>query len=68
MQPNQKQTVEIDVMNSSNEEIQVEAAINYASTNRTGVIDYTKNDLTKKDKSLEYPLPELAKFQTTKNS
>ncbi|EAH0768589.1 DUF916 domain-containing protein, partial [Listeria monocytogenes] len=62
MQPNQKQTVEIDVMNSSNEEIQVEAAINYASTNRTGVIDYTKNDLTKKDKSLEYPLPELAKI------
>lgn len=36
--------------------------INYASTNRTGVIDYTKNDLTKKDKSLEYPLPELAKI------
>ncbi|CUK52111.1 hypothetical protein AF944_02283 [Listeria monocytogenes] len=62
MQPKQKQTVNIDVMNSSNEEIQVEAAINYASTNRTGVIDYTKNDLTKKDKSLEYPLPELAKI------
>ncbi len=42
MQPKQKQTVEIDVLNSSNEEIQVEAAINYASTNRTGIIDYTK--------------------------
>lgn len=62
MQPKQKQTVEIDVLNSSNEEIQVEAAINYASTNRTGVIDYTKNDLTKKDKSLKYPLPELAEI------
>ncbi|KXS57681.1 hypothetical protein AWJ02_07490 [Listeria monocytogenes] len=62
MQPKQKQTVEIDVLNSSNEEIQVEAAINYASTNRTGIIDYTKNDLTKKDKSLKYPLPELAEI------
>lgn len=60
MKPNQKQTVEIDVMNSSNEEIQVEASINYASTNRTGVIDYTKNDLSKIDKSLKYPLPTLA--------
>ncbi|MBC2190979.1 DUF916 and DUF3324 domain-containing protein [Listeria sp. FSL L7-0229] len=62
MKPKQKQTVEIEVMNSSNEEIQVEASINYASTNRTGLIDYTKNDLTKKDKSLKYPLPELAKI------
>lgn len=62
MKPKQKQTVEIEVMNSSNEEIQVEAAVNYASTNRTGLIDYTKNDLTKKDKSLKYPLPELAKI------
>ncbi|MBC1806688.1 DUF916 and DUF3324 domain-containing protein [Listeria sp. FSL L7-0993] len=62
MKPKQKQTVEIEVMNSSNEEIQVEASVNYASTNRTGLIDYTKNDLTKKDKSLKYPLPELAKI------
>ncbi|MBC2328756.1 DUF916 and DUF3324 domain-containing protein [Listeria swaminathanii] len=62
MKPKQKQTVEIEVMNSSNEEIQVEASVNYASTNRTGVIDYTKNDLSKKDKSLKYPLPELAKI------
>ncbi|EAD3310049.1 DUF916 and DUF3324 domain-containing protein [Listeria monocytogenes] len=62
MQPKQKQTVEIDVMNSSNEEIQVEAAINYATTNRTGVIDYSQNNLAKKDKSLEHPLSELAKI------
>lgn len=62
MKPKQKQTVEIEVMNSSNEEIQVEASVNYASTNQTGVIDYTKNDLTKKDKSLKYPLPSIAKI------
>ncbi|MBC1472705.1 DUF916 and DUF3324 domain-containing protein [Listeria seeligeri] len=62
MKPKQKQTVEIEVKNSSNEEIQVAASITYATTNRTGMIDYTQNDLTKTDKSLLHPLPEIAKI------
>lgn len=62
MKPKQKQTVEIDVKNNSNEEIQVEASVNYASTNRTGTIDYTKNDTSEQDESLKYSLPQIAKI------
>ncbi|MBC2254646.1 DUF916 and DUF3324 domain-containing protein [Listeria ivanovii] len=62
MEPEQKQTVEIEVKNSSNEEIQVETNITYATTSRTGTIDYTKNDLNKTDKSMLHPLPEIAKI------
>ncbi|MBC6296305.1 DUF916 and DUF3324 domain-containing protein [Listeria sp. FSL L7-1517] len=62
MKPEQKQTVEIEVKNNSNEEINVDVAVNYATTNRTGTIDYTKNDVTNADSSLKYPLPEIAKI------
>lgn len=55
----QTQTLEIQVVNETNEEIAIEVKTISASTNRGGVIDYQTPDI--RDKTLTYPFSELAK-------
>ncbi|EMG29119.1 DUF916 domain-containing protein [Listeria fleischmannii] len=61
MKPLMKQRIQIKVFNSSNHEITVKQNVTYASTNRSGMIDYSNKPLSQADKSLKVPLPTIAK-------
>lgn len=62
MQPGQTQTLEVEVVNESDEAITVDLNAISASTNRNGVIDYKTSDI--RDKTLEHPFSELAALET----
>ncbi|EUJ25302.1 DUF916 domain-containing protein, partial [Listeria cornellensis] len=63
MKPGQQQTLEIIVQNGGAEEIDVAPVINYASTNKSGIIDYSQKSTEKRDKSLKTALPDIAKIK-----
>ncbi|MHC5372292.1 DUF916 and DUF3324 domain-containing protein [Enterococcus sp. LJL120] len=56
--PEEKQTVSIVLTNPGAESIDIAVALNGAKTNRSGNIEYSKNDLPKDD-SLKYSFEEL---------
>ncbi|WP_088809634.1 MULTISPECIES: DUF916 and DUF3324 domain-containing protein [Listeria] len=60
MQPLMEQRLQVKVFNSSNHEIKVKQDVTYASTNKSGMIDYSKKSLKKADESLKVPLPKIA--------
>lgn len=60
MKPLMEQRLQVKVFNSSNHEIKVKQDITYASTNKSGIIDYSKKPLKKADESLKVPLPKIA--------
>ncbi|WP_221636273.1 DUF916 and DUF3324 domain-containing protein [Listeria fleischmannii] len=62
MQPKMKQRLQIKVFNSSNHEITIKQNVTYASTNKSGMIDYSNKPFKEADKSLEVPLPTIAKI------
>lgn len=64
VKPGEKQTIEVEVTNSGDEEIEVDMYLAAASTNIKGVISYPdpKSEDFKYDDTLKYPLPEIAKM------
>lgn len=65
MKPKQKQTLHIEIFNSTNEPIEINCHITNAVTNRNGLIDYT-NLNPNLDDTLLYPMTEIAKFKNDK--
>ncbi|MDL2219890.1 DUF916 and DUF3324 domain-containing protein [Ruminococcaceae bacterium OttesenSCG-928-O06] len=61
VQPGQSQTLEVQVVNETNEAITVDVAAISASTNRNGVIDYKTPGI--QDKSLLHPFSGLARWE-----
>lgn len=59
MVPGIKQTLEVNILNTSNEDITLEISANNASTNSNGIIEYKKSDI--KDETLLIPFEEIAK-------
>jgi hypothetical protein len=58
MKPNEKQTIQIKMNNTSNQSMKVDIQINSAKTNSNGVIEYGPSDL-KEDASLNYNLSKI---------
>lgn len=58
MEPGMKQTLQVEVANTTDQMIVVDAAVISASTNRNGVIDYKTPDI--RDSSLKIPFSEIA--------
>lgn len=58
MEPEDKQTLEVEVRNTSSEEITVKVQAITASTNRNGIIDYRTPDV--KDESMKTAFSEIA--------
>lgn len=58
MEPGKAQTLEVEVVNETNETITVDVAAISASTNRNGVIDYKTPAI--RDVTLVHPFSELA--------
>lgn len=67
MKPGEKQTVEVELTSSAEKEIEVEMRIAAADTGVNGVIDYPNPAEGKVDydKTLKYPLQEIAKIQSS---
>lgn len=63
MNPDQKQTLEVQVNNKSDKEIIVDVGAVSASTNSNGVIDYKTPDI--RDETLKIPFSEICKAQQT---
>lgn len=61
LSPNEQQTLEIELTNTSNRTINVETEIGRASTNMNGLAVYTPN-LTEKDRSLRYDIEQQVKL------
>ncbi|MFK4566932.1 hypothetical protein ABH902_001508 [Enterococcus sp. UD-01] len=59
--PGQKQTLQLELSNDTDEDIVVKASANAAITNDNGIVDYSYNK-TKKDSSALYTFNELAKL------
>lgn len=62
MKSDQKQTVEIKLFNTSDEDIKVKTSVHNAETNRNGLIDYS-NDIEPIDSSLKIPLSSIMKLK-----
>ena len=60
MAPNQKQTVQIKLNNTSDKERKISLKLNGAKTNSNGVIEYGPNDI-KDDVSLKYKFTDIVK-------
>ncbi|MEI5994480.1 DUF916 and DUF3324 domain-containing protein [Candidatus Enterococcus mansonii] len=60
MKPGQKQTVQMKMNNSSDEEIKISVKLNSAKTNSNGVIEYGPSQI-KKDASLKYEFTDIVK-------
>lgn len=64
MTPGATQTVEIEVVNTSDEEIEIETKALSGMTNINGVVDYLdESEEFKYDKTLKYPFTDLAKVE-----
>ncbi|MCA5013469.1 MULTISPECIES: DUF916 and DUF3324 domain-containing protein [unclassified Enterococcus] len=61
MIPGQKETIELEVSNSTDEEIIVEINANTALTNDNGVADYSQSMIKKYDGTLKTPFSTIAK-------
>lgn len=62
MTPGQQQTLQIELENASDHEMQIEVSLNGAKTNRNGVIEYGPSDI-QDDKSLKFKFTDLVKAQ-----
>ena len=62
MKPNQKQTVEMAINNTSNQEATYEISINQAYTNKQGFIDYADSNVNL-DKSLKYSIQDIVTYE-----
>ncbi|WP_321385926.1 DUF916 and DUF3324 domain-containing protein [uncultured Enterococcus sp.] len=62
MTPSQQQTLQIELENASNHEMQIEVSLNGAKTNRNGVIEYGPSDI-QDDKSLKFKFTDLVKTE-----
>lgn len=60
MNPNQNQTVEIELYNSTDKELVVELAVNSAKTNSNGVIEYGPTKV-ENDSSLKHNIKDIVK-------
>lgn len=58
MAPGQQQTLQIELENASDHEMQIEVSLNGAKTNRNGVIEYGPSDI-QDDKSLKFKFKDL---------
>lgn len=66
MTPGQEQTVEVEINNVIDKEIELHTFVSAAGTNVNGVIDYPQpTKETKYDESLKYPLPTLVSLAET---
>lgn len=66
MKPGEEQTVEVEVTNVIDKEIELHTFVSAAGTNVNGVIDYPQPIAeTKYDESLKYPLPTLVSLEET---
>lgn len=59
MEPNQKQDIQVEIFNSSNEDIEVSVHITNPTTTRNGLIDYTTID-AEIDETLQTPITDIA--------
>lgn len=64
MQPGQKQTAVINLINTGDEEVTVKVSLNGAKTNGNGVIEYGPSKL-KNDASLKYDIVDIVKVPET---
>lgn len=62
MVPNQEQTIEIIVINTSDKEGRFSVSVNQAYTNEQGFIDYSDNDI-EPDESMEYKVSDIIEVQ-----
>lgn len=58
MEPGQSQALEVEVVNETDQDIEVDVNTISASTNRNGVIDYKTPEI--RDKTLQHPFSELS--------
>lgn len=58
MNPDQKQTVELEIFNDGEKEVTVELSLNSAKTNSNGVIEYGPSKI-KKDASLKHDIKDI---------
>lgn len=63
VKPGQEQTLELKVTNTSNEPLQIELLLSYATTSPNGLILYTETEEGKKDPSLQHPLTSIVSIQ-----
>lgn len=61
--PGQTQTLQVEVVNETDESITVDIGAISASTNRNGVIDYKTPNI--RDKTLQHPFSEMAVLENT---
>ncbi|MGX7150142.1 DUF916 and DUF3324 domain-containing protein [Enterococcus ureasiticus] len=61
MEPNQKQMVEIELYNDSDQDMVINLAVNSAKTNSNGVVEYGPTEL-KNDSSLKYDIKDIVKI------
>lgn len=62
VEPNQEQVINVEIFNSSQEDIEIDVYITNPKTNRNGIIDYT-DIKAKPDESLKVPITEIATIQ-----
>ncbi len=60
MKPSDVQELVIKIFNSSKQKETFEITLAYATTNSNGLIDYTIDDISKKDESLNIPFTKIA--------
>lgn len=62
IEPGKKETLQLRMSNTSNDEMIIDLATHSAKTNGSGEIEYAKSDI-KQDKSLINPLPEIVEYE-----
>ncbi|OJG69367.1 hypothetical protein RV11_GL002886 [Enterococcus phoeniculicola] len=62
MKPDQAQTVEVELRNSTDKEVKVGIHVASATTNLNGVVEYSPNEI-KADESLKYNLKDLVEVE-----
>lgn len=67
LEPNQKETLELEVKNNSDQPVELELSANSAVTNINGVIDYSKSSKNTDD-SMKVPFSTIATLDTTEVS
>lgn len=61
MEPNQEQTLEVNLRNDTKEDVVIHVDVNTAMTNNNGVIDYSQTDF-ERDDSLEIDIEDLVEY------
>jgi len=61
MEPNEEQTLEVNLRNDTKEDVVIHVDVNTAMTNNNGVIDYSQTDF-ERDDSLEIDIEDLVEY------